>query len=101
MNHHSTGILHFFEETFNEKKCHDLCRQCKFIKRSTSKLQGYEFIKTMIMPSDGISTDSLKGLCQRMKMFNPNLNLSAQALCERINNINSSRLMKRVLAEIL
>ena len=98
---HSQVILHFFDENFNEKKCHDLCRKFKFIQRSTSKLKGYEFIKTMVIPSEGVSKDSLKGLCKRMKEFNPELDLSAQALCERINNISSSRLMKGFLAEIL
>src|ERR1700730_943936 len=55
----------------------------------------------MIIPSEGLSTDSLKGLCKRMKEFNPKIDLSAQALCERINDISSSRLMKGILAEIL
>jgi hypothetical protein len=98
---HSNRIVQFFEENFNEKKCHDLCRQSGFIKRSSSKLNGYEFIKTMILPSDGSFTDSLKGLCKRMKKLNPKADLSSQALCERINNINSSQLMKGVLAELI
>jgi hypothetical protein len=98
---HSEGIIDFLDENFNEKKCHELCRQYKFIQRSSSKLKGHEFIKTMIMPSDGVSIDSLKGLCKRMQKFNPEADLSAQALCQRINKESSSRLMKGVLAEIL
>lgn len=98
---HSEAILHFFEENFNEKKCHDLCRQYQFIKRSTSKLKGHEFIKMMIIPSEGLSTDSLKGLCKRMKGFNKEADLSAQALCERINDVSSSKLMKGIFANML
>ncbi len=98
---HSHAIVQFFEENFNEKKCHDLSRQYKFIERSTSTLKGYEFIKTMIIPSEGLSTDGLKGLCKRMNDLNPEATLSAQALCGRINDISSSRLMKGILAEIL
>ncbi len=98
---HSHAIVQFFEENFNEKKCHDLSRQYKFIERSTSTLKGYEFIRTMIIPSEGLSTDGLKGLCKRMKDINPEATLSAQALCGRINDISSSRLMKGILAEIL
>lgn len=98
---HSDKIVEFFDENFNEKKCHDLCRKHKFIQRSSSKLKGYEFIKTMIIPSPGLSTDSLKGLCKRMKGFNSKADLTSQALCERINNISSSNLMRAVFAELL
>jgi hypothetical protein len=98
---HSEKIVQFFEENFNEKKCHVLCRQSGFIKRSTSKLKGHEFIKTMVIPSQGFSTDSLKGLCKRIRKYNPDADLSSQALCERINDISSSKLMKRFLSEIL
>ncbi|MBA3237468.1 MAG: IS4 family transposase, partial [Parachlamydiaceae bacterium] len=98
---HSLQIIQFLDENFNEKKCHETCRQYKFIQRSTSKLRGYEFIRTMIMPSEGVSTDSLKGLCQRMREINPKADLSSQALCERINDASSSRLMKGVFALLL
>lgn len=98
---HSEEIVQFFEKNFNEKKCHDLCRQTRFIQRSTSKLKGYEFIKTMVIPDQGLSTDSLNGLCRRMREYNSNANLSSQALCERISNISSSRLMKQVFSEIM
>src|SRR5215203_3570588 len=98
---HSNKILEFFEENFNEKKCHNLCRQHKFIQRSTSKIKGHEFIKVLIIPSEGMSTDSLKGFCKRMKQFNAEADLSPQALCERINDTSSNRLMKGLFTELL
>jgi hypothetical protein len=98
---HSEKIVQFFDEVFNEKKCHDLCRKYQFIKRSTSKLKGQEFIKTMTIPSKGSSTDSLKGLCKRLVKFNDDSRLSSQALCKRINSPAASALMKGVLNELL
>jgi IS4 transposase len=98
---HSDKIVHFFDEFFNEKKCHDLCRKYGFIKRSTSKLNGHEFIKAMIIPSKGLSTDSLKGLCKRFLKFNSEAKLSSQALCKRVNTSSASELMKGVLNELL
>lgn len=98
---HSNQIVEFFEENFNEKKCHEICRKHKFIKRSSSKLIGHEFIKTMIMPSIGSSTDSLKGLCKRILDFNPDANLTSQALCQRINQSSSSQLMQGIFGELL
>ena len=67
---HSDQIINFFDENFNEKKSADLARKHRFIQRSTSKLKGYEFIKALIIPSEGLSEDSLKGLCQRMHGIN-------------------------------
>jgi len=98
---HSERMVQFFDENFNEKKCHDLCRKHKFIQRSSSKLKGYEFIKTMIIPSVGLSTDSLKGLCRRMREYNPEADLTSQALCERINDISASNLMQAMFSELL
>lgn len=98
---HSDKIVQFFDEVFNEKKCHELCRQYQFIKRSTSKLKGQEFIKAMIIPSKGSSTDSLKGLCKRLLKFNDDSKLSSQALCKRINGSSASALMKGVFNNIL
>lgn len=98
---HSDMIMRFLDENFNEKKCLELSLKNQFIKRSSSKLKGHEFIKTMIIPSPGLSTDSLQGLCKRMQKFNPEANLSAQALCLRINDASSSRLMKGVFIELL
>src|SRR5262245_58350753 len=98
---HSEGIVAFFDEILNEKFCYELARKHNFIQRSTSKLKGYEFIKAMIIPSEGLSTDSLQGLCMRIREFNPDADLSAQALCERINKDGSKKLLKGVFAAIL
>lgn len=93
-------MIEIFEKILNEKKCHELCRTHKFIQRSSSKLKGAEFIKTMILPSEGLSEDSLIGLCSRLRKFNSDANLSPQALCERINRY-SHQLMKAVFGNIL
>ena len=98
---HSDKIVQFFDKNFNEKKCHDLAQKYQFIKRSSSKLKGYEFIKVMIIPCSGLSLDSLSGLCKRIENFNPEAKVTAQALCLRINNISSSKLMKGLFVELL
>lgn len=98
---HSIAIVQFCEELLNEKTCYTLARKCNFIKRSTSRLKGHEFIKAMIIPSEGLSTDSLQGICKRIKNFNSEADLSAQALCARINDVSSKELMKNVFVTIL
>jgi hypothetical protein len=101
MNNHSREIVHTIDSIFNENTCEELCKRSKFIQRSSSKLRGSEFIKTMIIPSMGVSTDSLKGLCKRINQFNSRADLSSQALCERINHVGSVNLMKAVFVKIL
>jgi len=100
MNHSAT-IVHFCDELLNEKTCYALARKYKFIERSTSKLKGYEFIQAMILPSKGLSTDSLQGISKRIREINPEADLSSQALCERINDRSSKELLKNVFAIIL
>jgi hypothetical protein len=96
----SDGIITFFDEVLNEKKCLELAKKHRFIQRASSLLKGHEFIKMMIIPSEGLSMDSLKGLCNRMKEFNSDAHISSQALSERINHISAKELMKGVYAAI-
>lgn len=98
---HSDAIVQFFDVILNENKCFDLAKKNQFIQRSSSKLKGYEFIKAMIIPSQGLSTDSLQGICKRVEDFNPDAKLSAQALSLRINSSAAKELMKNVFATLL
>lgn len=101
MNEHSKNILQVFDQILNEKQCRDLSYENKFIQRSSSKLQGHEFIKVMILPSEGVSEDSLDGLCKRIRRHNSEADISAQALSERINSCGAASLIKDVFFRIL
>lgn len=98
---HSSNIIEVFDQILNIKLMQGLAHHHKFIQRSTSKLKGDEFIKVMILPAEGVAEDSLSGLCSRIRNFNPDADLSPQALCERINKVESVFLMKDVFARIL
>lgn len=101
MNIHSNSIVSIFEEILNEKLCLGLSYESKFIQRSTSRLKGHEFIKLMVVPSEGTSEDSLEGLCIRLKGYNPDADMTAQALSERINSLGAVSLMKSAFSRIL
>lgn len=81
----TTNILSFCDDFFNPESSHQIARQTGFIKRSTSRISGHEFLKVLVMPSNGLCGDSLDGLCIRMKEYNPKANISASALAQRIN----------------
>jgi hypothetical protein len=98
---HSQNIVQTLDKILNDQKCCDLAREHGFVQRASSKLKGHEFIKVMILPSEGVSRDSLKGLCKRMNTFNHEADLSSQALCERINDEHAAALMQAVFANVL
>ncbi len=94
-------IVTIFHELFNEKKCHELARQKQFVKRESSRLQGPEYIKTMVLLRSGTSEESLNHLCRQIRKLNPEANISPQALAKRINSKESISLIKSVFSEIL
>jgi hypothetical protein len=98
---HTDQILPIIELTLNENECNKLAKQHRFIQRSTSKLLGHEFVKAMILPSSGGCEESLNGLCLRLKEFNSEAEISAQALAERINSSSAPRFMQEMFSKIL
>ena len=68
MNRNEVNILNLSDQIFNEEKCYALAKKTKFIVRSSSKIKGHEFLKILILPSEGSTRDSLTGLCDRMRI---------------------------------
>lgn len=101
MQHSTATILSIFDEIYNHEICHQLARSSGFIQRSTSKINGHEFLKVLTLPSNGLSEDSLNGLCERMSVFNPQANISASALIQRINTKSAVRFIKACFERIL
>lgn len=101
VQHSTSTILSIFDELYNPDICHQLARSSGFIQRSTSKIKGHEFLKVLTLPSNGLSEDSLNGLCERMSAFNPEADISASALIQRINTKAAVRFIKDCFARII
>jgi hypothetical protein len=101
MQQSTSAILSICDNIFNPEFCHQLARRTGFIQRSSSKINGHEFIKALVIPSNGLSNDSLNGLCDRMREFNSEADISAPALAQRINTKASVSLMKACFEQIL
>lgn len=97
----TSKMVTLFEQMFNPQACYQLARKHQFIQRSSSKIHGHELIKTLILPSQGLSEDSLNGLCYRLREFNPDLDISASALAQRINKQSAVLLIKACFGKIL
>lgn len=101
MQHSTTGIVSLFDQIFNHDSCNQLAKKIRFIQRSSSRINGHEFIKTLILPNNTLSEDSLNGLCQRMSQFNSDAEMSASALSQRINTPAAVNLMKACMEKVL
>lgn len=101
MQHCTSPILSICNDIFNPESCYQLARQSGFVQRSTSKISGHEFVKVLTLPSNGLSEDSLNGLCVRMSEFNPQANISASALAQRINTKAAVRFMRACFERVL
>jgi len=97
----SKGILSILDQIFNKKTCLKIAYSNKFISRSSSLLKGHEFAKVLILPSEGVNSDSLAGICDRLKKFNPSADISASALAQRINTPSSVAFIKEIFGHLL
>ena len=101
MQQSTKHIVSVCDQIFNPKECQELARKHLFVQRSSSKIRGDEFVKMLVLPSKDLATDSLNGLCLRMKEFNPEVDISASALAQRINTLSAVEFMKACMQKIL
>ncbi len=74
-----------------------IARECDFVQRSTSKIEGPDFIElltTAIIENPYVSLD---GLCDILSEINPNADMTPQGLAERINSEQAVDYLENVL----
>jgi hypothetical protein len=89
-----------FEKIVSPKFCMELAKKTKFIQRSTSQIQGYEFAHAMMIPNAFIEAETLNSLAVRMHNINKNCNISASALTQRINTKAAKNFMKACFEKV-
>jgi Transposase DDE domain len=94
-------IISKFEEIVSPNFCNELAKKTGFIQRSTSKIQGHEFAKALMIPNAFIEGETLNSLALRMQKINKECNLSAPALAQRINTKKAVAFMKGSFAKVL
>lgn len=98
MKNHTSQTLNEIRKIVTPNLCKKLSIQTKFVKRCTSRLNGYEFINAMIL---GGEDDSLTTYNRRILEFNPKAKLSSSALCQRINTKHAEELMLNIFINCL
>jgi hypothetical protein len=98
MKNHTLSILPGINKIVTAHFCNTTARICGFVKRSTSRLNGYEFVKSMILAT---GSDTLFTINLRCKAFNSNSEMSDQALAQRINTEAAVNLMQACFGRCL
>jgi hypothetical protein len=93
-------MLSFSTELFNPEFCNRLAKKHRFIQRASSKIQGHEFVQTLVLSADGFP-NSLNSFCLRMSQINPGSEMSASALSQRINTAAAVNFMKACMEKAL
>ena len=94
-------ILTKFENIVSPNVCEELARKSRFVQRSTSRVQGYEFARALMIPNAFLEAETLNSLAVRMQKMNSSCNLSASALAQRINSKAAEKFMKSCLEVVL
>ena len=75
----------------------ELARECNFVQRSSSKIEGPDFVELLTTAIIDNPYVSLDGLCDILTQINPNANITPQGLAERINSDHAVDYLKNVL----
>lgn len=86
---------------FSHDECEALARETCFIQRSTSRLTGSDFFNLLTVETLNEPTISYEGLCDLLEDRQPNLQLTPQALCERMNSDGAVEFLKAGLEKTL
>lgn len=89
------------ETWFNHESCERLASETGFIQRSTSRLTGSAFFNLLTVGIVGEATVSYAGLCDALEECHSDLQLTPQALCERMNSPGAAAFLKAGLEKTL
>jgi hypothetical protein len=86
---------------FKNEACEALARETGFIQRSTSRLTGSDFFNLLTVEALDEPTISYEGLCDILEDRNPTVQMTPQALCERMNSDGAVEFLKAGLEKTL
>jgi hypothetical protein len=83
-------------EVFDKERLDRLARESEFVQRSTSKLEGKDFVELMSTEMVEDTAVSMDGLCDILRQINPNAEMTPQGLNQRINSKKSVGYLKEI-----
>lgn len=89
------------EVWFKNEACETLARKTGFIQRRSSRLKGSEFFNLLTVGVLDEPSISYEGMCDILEQRNPDLQITPQALCERMNSDGAVEFLKAGLEKTL
>ena len=86
---------------FSHEDCEALARKTGFIQRRTSRLTGSHFFNLLTVEILDEPTVSYEGLCDILEERHPDVQITPQALCARMNSAGAVEFLKAGLARTL
>lgn len=99
MNFHH--MIAKIESIVTKDYCNELAIKTGFVKRSSSRFHGDEFFKLLVLPTSNLESENLNNLTLRLRNINPAADISASALCQRLNKPEAVEFMKACFVRCL
>ena len=97
LTHVATKVKGKLTHVFDHDQLETLARHSRFIQRSTSKLEGKDFVELLTTEMIENAAVSLDGLCDILQQLNPQATMTPQALHQRILTPHASTYLHDVL----
>lgn len=96
----SRNVLGNISKTINKKEINQIAFASEFIKRTSSKISGFEFLTTLLIASTNSEHSSLEHISDLFRsQFR--INIRAQSIMERLNKESSANFLKNVFEAII
>ena len=97
LTHVAAKVKGKLTRVFDHDQLETLARQSCFIQRSTSKLEGKDFVELLTTEMVENAAGSLDGLCDLLRQLNPQAAMTPQALHQRILSPHAGTYLHEVL----
>ncbi len=85
----------------DKEQIENAARESYFIQRSTSKIEGNDFLRLMTVETMENPFEPLAGLCDLLRDINPEADISPQALSCRINSKSAVAFLENILNQAI
>jgi len=93
--------LDSIRSTFSKKDIDQYAWETNFVKRSSSKIRGFDFVAALLVASLNPAHSSLERICEVLTRVNRSINITAQSFMERLNSQDAVRFLKTIFSEVL
>jgi hypothetical protein len=95
------NTLDSLNRTFSKKEIDGLAWETGFVRRSSSRISGFEFLISMLVASADASHTTLEKICSIFRYVSHTIKMTAQGVMKRINSQNAVAFLEAVYSRTL